>query len=249
LADKPTQLILEALARAAAHPEGLPLHSGKGAPGLFAATSAGKLAAQRCKEVGYLRTVTSEPRAKSPIEISAITEKGLAYLLDQVSPKQVLEDFLRALEGRKNQLDQVLDSVRKMQSSLEGLKTTAEAVLHQIQAPGASGPAPSSNGCDPIPHEIETYLRHWHDSGATGDCALPELYRRVQQSAPQLTIGQFHDGLRRLKEQQRIYLHPWTGPLHELPEPGIALLAGHEIAYYASLRECYTASGTETGRY
>ncbi len=34
----------------------------------------------------------------------------------------------------------------------------------------------------------------------------------------------------------RIYVHPWTGPLHELPEPAYALLVGHEIAYYASLR-------------
>jgi hypothetical protein len=51
-----------------------------------------------------------------------------------------------------------------------------------------------------------------------------------------LTIGLFHDGLRGLCEAQCIYLHPWTGPLYDMPEPALALLVGHEIAYYASFR-------------
>ena len=42
--------------------------------------------------------------------------------------------------------------------------------------------------------------------------------------------------LRRLHAEERIYLHPWTGPLCELPQPPLALLVGHEIAYYASAR-------------
>jgi hypothetical protein len=42
--------------------------------------------------------------------------------------------------------------------------------------------------------------------------------------------------LRSLHDRERIYLHPWTGPLYALPEPAFALLIGHEVAYYASLR-------------
>ena len=45
------------------------------------------------------------------------------------------------------------------------------------------------------------------------------------------------DGLRKLHQQEQIYLHPWTGPLYDLPEPALALLVGHEVAYYASRRE------------
>ena len=51
-----------------------------------------------------------------------------------------------------------------------------------------------------------------------------------------MTVGRFHDALRQLYEMNRVYLHPWTGPLYEIPEPLYALLAGHEIAYYASPR-------------
>jgi hypothetical protein len=65
---------------------------------------------------------------------------------------------------------------------------------------------------------------------------LPELFRRLRDAYPSLTVGQFHDRLRLLHRGEKIYLHPWTGPLYELPEPACALLVGHEIAYYASLR-------------
>ncbi len=65
---------------------------------------------------------------------------------------------------------------------------------------------------------------------------MPELYRQAQGRLPRLTIGQFHDVLRRLYNEGQVYLHPWTGPLYDLPEPPQALLVGHEVAYYASLR-------------
>jgi hypothetical protein len=62
------------------------------------------------------------------------------------------------------------------------------------------------------------------------------LFRHVKTQHASLTIGQFHDGLRQLHDEGKIYLHPWTGPLYAMPEPPLALLAGHEIAYYASQR-------------
>jgi hypothetical protein len=80
------------------------------------------------------------------------------------------------------------------------------------------------------------FLRHRQKQGAVGDCPLPDLFRRARLLVPTLTLGQFHDGLRELHEREQIYLHPWTGPLYELPEPALALLVGHEVAYYASLR-------------
>ena len=84
---------------------------------------------------------------------------------------------------------------------------------------------------------VLTYLARRQASGSLEDCPLPELYQLARGESAKLSLGQFHDGLRRLRESQRIYLHPWTGPLYEIPEPAVALLVGHEIAYYASLRQ------------
>jgi hypothetical protein len=237
LADKSTPLILEALSRAAGEAEGMPLHGGKSVPGLFSTTPAGKQAAQRSKEEGLLRVVRTETKARTLIEFCAITEKGLAYLLDQVNPKRVVEEFVRALENRQAQISDLLDATRRMENGLASLKSVAERVLQRVEKPTAVGPTPSTNGNEVWPGAVVAHLARWQESGAPEDCSLPDLYSHARRIAPHLTIGQFHDGLRKLHQEQQIYLHPWTGPLHELPEPALALLVGHEIAYYASIRK------------
>ena len=236
MADKSSVIILEALGRAAADPHGLPLHGRKNTTYLFAATPSGKLAAQRCKNDGLLHAIRTETKGKTATEICAITEKGLAFLLAQVSPKRVLEDFIRTLEARKGQIDQLLDTTRGIQANLDALKAAAEKVLAHVTAPAPVNRGPSQNGSEDWLSTVIARLIQWHKSGQPEDCALPELYQRAKQAAPHLTVGEFHDGIRKLHEEERIYLHPWTGPLHELPQPVFALLIGHEIAYYASVR-------------
>jgi hypothetical protein len=242
VADKSTQLVLEALTRAVGDPGGAPLHGGKSAPGLFPTSAAARQAAQRCKDEGYLRTVTTRARGKTVQEICAITEKGLAYLLSQVSPRQVLEDLVRALESRQAQVGELVATARQTQAGIDALRAVAEKVLAQVQQPKSAVPLPcdkseaSGNGTPPWTTAALAELTRWQASHATEDYPLPQLYRAVRKSAPALTLGQFHDGLRRLHEEEKIYLHPWTGPLYEIPEPAYALLTGHQIAYYASLR-------------
>lgn len=238
MADKSTQLVLDALSRAVAEPAGLPLHGNKAAPGLFAATTPAKQAAQCCKDEGYLQVVHTETKGKTPKEICAITEKGLAYLLSQVSPKQVLEDLVRALEARQAQVGELVAVARQTQAGFDALKATIVKVLSQVHSGKSlpSGKPPDRNGSETWVAAVQSHLARWQASGATEDCPLPALYRQAQQAEPALSIGHFHDGLRRLHDQEQIYLHPWTGPLYAIPEPPYALLIGHEIAYYASLR-------------
>jgi hypothetical protein len=238
LADKSAQLLLNALGRAAAEPAGLPLYGSKARPGLFPGTAAARQLAQRSKDEGYLRVVQTETRGKAVVEYCALSDKGLAYLLSQVSPRQVLEDFVRALEARRAGLDELLAAVGQMQAGLDALRASAENVLDHLRRqhpPGTNGTPTPPPPADPDAWTAAALaaLERWQASGAPEDCPLPELYR---QAAAGLTVGRFHDGLRRLHDQGRIYLHPWTGPLHEVPEPAYALLVGHGIAYYASLR-------------
>jgi hypothetical protein len=261
LADKSTTLILGALGRAAASADSAPLFAARGGPGLFPTTAVGRQAAQRCKDEGWLRPLAVEDvipasrngaadtavqvqkKTKSAPELCVLTDKGMAWLLAQSSPRQVLEDFVRALECRRSEAAELLDAVRRMQSGFDALKANAEKVLEQLPQPG--GPAENMTDrfrrfhqqpADDVPALLLVRLGQWQASGASEDFPLPELYRRAQAAAPGLTVGGFHDALRRLHDAGRIYLHPWTGPLHALPEPPFALLVGHEIAYYASLR-------------
>ena len=65
-----------------------------------------------------------------------------------------------------------------------------------------------------------------------GHCPLPELFHRVAEPRG-MSIGQFHDGLRRLVQESQIRLHPFTGAAYQLQEEQYALVAGQEIKYYA----------------
>ena len=78
-------------------------------------------------------------------------------------------------------------------------------------------------------------MKEWSDSGRAGDCQLYYLYQQLSPLCPGITPGAFHDALRNLRQKKLIELHPWTGPLYEIPKPELALMAGHEIACYASL--------------
>ena len=121
MADKSTALIQAALSRAMADPGGVPLHGRKADDGLFASSAGGRLAAQRCKDDGFLQLFRTEVIGKKPREIYGITEKGVAYLLAQVGPKQVLEDFVRVLESRQTQAGEVLGQVQQMRALHQGL--------------------------------------------------------------------------------------------------------------------------------
>jgi DNA-binding PadR family transcriptional regulator len=233
--EKAAPLVLEALSRAVADPGGLPLYTAKQAPGLFAASAASRLAAQRCKDDGLLHVVRTETKGKTAQEICAITEKGLAYLLSQSSPRPVLEGFLRAIETRGAEFQQLHQTAQQLQASLDALRAVAEKLSEHLQKPSANSHA-GTNGAEVWLIDVLSFLTERQRGGAIEDCPLPDLYRKAQESSPSLTIGRFHDGLRKLHQQEQIYLHPWTGPLYDVPDPALALLVGHEIAYYASRR-------------
>ncbi|HEX3313896.1 MAG TPA: hypothetical protein VHR72_03340 [Gemmataceae bacterium] len=231
-----TAPIVEALERALTEPDGLPLVTSKAAPGLFPSTAAGKKEAEGARLAGLFDVVRRETRGKTAIEFVGLTEKGLAALLEHVQPKPVLVALLAAIERCEKRLDGWVDEVKKNRTSLDGLKALAEKVLSHLAKPEATLPPWSKNGHSNDPKaKIVEILRSWHASGKLGDQPLPDLYEAVR--TPKLTLGQYHDALRSLHESQAIYLHPWTGPLCELPKPTYSLLVGHEIAYYASVRQ------------
>ena len=213
MADKQTQLVLDALTRAAAEP-GAPLFAARHEPGLFPATAAAKPAAKRCLDDGLLSATPDGKQAR-------LTDAGLRFLAEQASPKQVLEDFVRVLERREAEVATLLAQARGMAESLQSLKATVAGLMPQVAAARVRA------------ERVFNRLADWRTTAAQ-DCPLPELFRTAHDGS---TIGEFHDALRNLHAGGQIYLHPWTGPLYAMPEPSFALLVGHEVAYYASSKD------------
>ncbi len=251
MADKLTPLILDALSRAAAHPDGCALLSTKTAPGLFPATATAKHAAKKALDDGLLTVLRRVPLGKGSAEYCTASPKGLVYLLEQASPKQVLEDFVRVLEERRGEVQMLLTTADRMAASLAGMTERIRSVLPQVvvsrQPVPVEVPAWEREGSvavmspvwdsGELAERLVTRLADWASrGGVTRDCPLPELFRSLSTLDPAPSIGLFHDALRQLHDERRIYLHPYTGPLYTLPEPAFALMIGHEVSYYANAR-------------
>jgi hypothetical protein len=230
LADKLLQLVIDALGKAVVHPTGMPLFGTKSGPGLFPATAAGRPAAEFAGAEGLIRVLTADPRGKTDHDVYTVTDAGRELFLRETRPKQVLGDLARALEKRHTQIEEMLRLCRETQGEVAAIKSVLTTVASRYDAPLP----PAVRDRPGWLSDVRPRLDEWT---AAGDCPLPELFRRLQRSHPDLTIGAFHDGLRDLHDRATLYLHPWTGPLYALPEPAFALLVGHEVAYYASPRD------------
>lgn len=230
--DKLLPLVLDGLLRAAAEAEGKPLHGAKNA-GLFPTSAAGRQAAQFCLDHGCLHLIGVETQGKKPVELYAITPSGLAFVVEKLSPAKVLEQIGQALAERARQWEALSETVHRCQAELETFRRRIETIAADLPRRSEALLATLRGSWKQAALE---YLEHWHQDRPHEDCPLPELLSQVQRTCPGLTLGQFHDGLRRLHDEGQIYLHPWTGPLYEIPEPACALLVGHAVAYYASRR-------------
>src|SRR5262245_54101285 len=247
LADKSTRLNLDALTRAAAEPSGLTLYANKAEPGLFPNTTIAKSAAERAKAEGLIQIVHTEPKGRVVREVCAITDRGMQFLTRQASPRQVLEDLVRILEDRETSVAELTASAAQMSAALVAVRAVIDQVLPRltehhttngIAMNGVLSPArpAGSTAIETLIGDVKSQLAGWHEAtGSSQDCPLPDLYHKLEANEA-VSIGQFHDALRQLHGEHQIYLHPWTGPLYAIPEPAFALMVGHEVAYYASIR-------------
>lgn len=231
-------IMVEALSLALAHPEGLPLLSSKQQPGLFPASAPGKAAATEARAGNFLRVLRTETRGRSSVELLVLADAGLAWLQARRDPRPALQALAEALASHQQQFASLASHFGQQQEKLADLLEVIRAALALVAQP-APAPMPTASpepAAGPSLSEVALrHLRAWRDAGHLGDCPMHVLWRELSSSGA--SIGEFHDALRQLSQSHRIYLHPWTGPLYELPEPALALLVGHEIAYYVSLRD------------
>src|SRR4029078_13074410 len=109
---------------------------------LFSNNSAAKPAAQKCLADGLVHSIGTDSKGKTPRQLDALTDPGWEFLLAQVNPKQVLEDFVRVLEARQGEVGELLDTARRMADSLQGLKDAVARVLPGVSAARVRRPTP-----------------------------------------------------------------------------------------------------------
>jgi len=194
---------------------------------------AGKAAAREALERAWLAGLRTELRGKAAIDVVTLTNSGSAYVMEQVNPRGLLETVQRSLEESSSRVDHLRSELSTCQHHLDALRNRVEELQFRIES---STVTVATVQVTPSAWQdrLAEYLLCRQESRPAEDCPLPELFHQAKNVDPALSVGEFHEGLRRLQADRRIALQPWTGPLHELPEPTLALMHGHSLAYYAS---------------
>jgi hypothetical protein len=197
---------------------------------MFPASASGREAAMLAQQLGFVRPLTDQMNGKQTARLWTISEPGRAHWLKQSDPRQAVRALADAIEACRHELAELGTRAVGCRDYLSRLSIAVENSFSNSKNPAQA--AAKTSDAEPA-NAILDCLRAWRDSG---DCPLPALFEKVKVGCPDMSLGAFHDALRRLRDHAVIHLHPWTGPLYELPDPSVALLAGHEIAYYASVR-------------
>lgn len=249
MSERVTEHIVEALKRALTEPGEHRLYRGGKLAGLFASRHgpAGDAAATAVRD-GLFEVVRTETKGKITTEWVRLTPQGVEYLHEHESPLAVLRELRSALGAAQNGVPIFLGQIQQqwqtfsaqmidqMRQTLQRLDALSERVEEALRRADAIGPAVPAGVNESVPWAVEalTYLDRRKNSGAPDGCPLPELFAAVRRGSPDLTLGEFQTGLRRLGDHKALRLIPFPGPAAQLPEPEYALLDGPDVLYYAA---------------
>lgn len=236
---------LTELAKALADPTPRLLLGTASVPGFFKGSAqATRAAAKLCEErqwlvpseewVGKGRTRKQKYRL-SPAGVEAVLRHSeTAVLLRGLATD--LRKQSDTLQSMQDQIGQLLSHRRPLadvvaQLALRVEPPDVEAVLRRLQTPSPAAPPAAADWQEQVVRLAAEQRQRDRFQPAT----LPQLFAQLRQTRPELTLGQFHDGLRRLRDQGRIRLTPYTRALATIADAGAALFLDGEVMYYVEL--------------
>ena len=236
--------LLEALKVAAREGSEVRLYRRGQLPGLFAQRTRNHAeAAKQAIADGLLENTRIETVGKTSVEWVHITPKGFDYLLNSESPIRALEELRDVLALNEQGMPQwvaemntriseharkYVDEVQQMRRRLDELTRRVEQALERIETGKTNSPAPVA-----WTHDALDCLDRRQAVGLGPRCALADLFATLKEKHAELTIRDFHAGLKRLHEEHVLELFPSTGP-GDTPGPEYALLDQAAVYYYGA---------------
>jgi len=242
------EIVIEALQQALAASAEVRLYKSGKLDGLFPgrAGANGDAAAQALRD-GFLEVVRTETRGKASVEWVRLTPRGVEYLHEHQSPVKALHDLREALRhnqdgvpawlaemraGMKALDERLTAEAEQWTRRLDALARRVENVLRRVEEATPVLPAELTEQHAWAADALR-YLDRRKNGGAPRNCPLPELFAAVARQHPALSVGAFHDGLRKLHDRRVLRLQP-AANVAELPQPEFALFDDGLVLYYAA---------------
>jgi hypothetical protein len=253
---------LEALTAMVADPAPRVLHGSSKQPGVFPGASAAlKAAARLCLDNGWLEpTGQFAGTGKSRKDLYRLTVAGLQAVTARGDPRAVLEGLGQRLDKLQQAYAELPAKIAEfshevaglqhtVQQSVVELRTALDQTIERLQPPSldqmqhalqqSAASAPTTEPASGLPvdwtEEVVRLVGEQKQRHLFQRLTLPQLFTQIQAKIPQLTLGDFHDGLRRLHDQGRIRLGPYTQALPTLDDTRVALYLDREVKYYVEL--------------
>jgi hypothetical protein len=211
--------------------------------GLFGQrTRANAEAANLAVQEGLLEVTRVEPIGKTTVEWVRVTQKGLDFLLESESPAHALAELRDALavneqgmprwvadmNARIDALAQQLTAeVAEVRVRMEQVARRAVEAIERIEA---TQRVPTPDGV-PWAQETLEYLDRRKQVGLGERCTLGDLFTALKEKHVDMTIKDYHAGLKRMHEGKVLALLPSPGN-GDAPGPEYALLDGPVVYYY-----------------
>jgi len=252
-------IALEGLAQALTDPAPRLLISGGQTRGFFKAKGRAqtvRAAARLSEERGWV-VGTGEwvGKGDKQSEKYRLTPAGLQAVLSRNEAAVLLRNLAHGLQ---QQVEQVGAMREQLAAFAEQAQPVAEAVAElakRLQPPDVeqlvrklvaavrtpeSPPAPARSPAGTTGEtdwfdEVVRLAREQRQRDRYQPPSLPQVYTAIRAKHPALSLGQFHDGLRALRDQGRIRLTPYTRALASIDDPRNALFLDGEVMYYVEL--------------
>lgn len=222
------ELILEAIERALADPVPRKLHGTKAHPGVFlSSTAATKAAAEYCLERRLFEPRGELKSKTKAVPLYGIAPAGVAYLLERDPLRNLLTSTQAGIENLSRLAVDCHQTLVQVQKQLATLGDVVAHTTARLQPPDVSkllagvlpaqtvGSDTSGMGGQSHPYralqsELLSFVQQQRRQAAMRPVELPQLYRFARSRQPALTLGQFHDLVRRMAEARQIRLSPFT---------------------------------------
>jgi hypothetical protein len=242
--DRAKYALLEALKAAAVEGGEVRLYRRGKLPGLFAQrTRQNAETARAALQDELLETTRVETIGKSAVEWVRVTQKGLDFLLESESPVRALAELRDALavndQGLPRWAAQMTARLDELSERFHAEVAEIRRCLEQMtqQTTQAIDRLESGKSGEPVPAAVSwaqeslEYLDRRSQVGLGERCSLADLFAALKEKHAELTIRDFHAGLRRLHEGDLLALWPSNG-VGDAPGPEYALLDGAAVYYY-----------------
>jgi hypothetical protein len=249
-----------ALAACLTDPTPRPLKGTKAKPGVFIGASvAVKNAIELCLDNRLVEaTGEFQGKGKNAKELFRITPQGVEFALKHSQDATLLGNLVDAADSQTQRISGIFTELEATANRLDAQRDLLNQLLKRVVPPDLSAVLASQSKAavvrqaEPSAAQANSNTRAnpnaqtaaWlakavdvvqaHKTQTRSFCPLHVLYSKLNPQY-EISLGQFHDGLRELVKQKRIILQPWTGPMYQLERDECALLMGQEIKFYADL--------------